>query len=163
MRTRAHAGIAKAAGGEGIGTPREAPVAPEGARAMVLRNTKPRRQPNRRSFPYGAPPCRIYRPCRSVMQSGGRKPTWVLEFEPASRPWIEPLMGWTASDDPFAQIRLTFPTLTAAVAYAEREGLDYRVIEPPVSRLRAASTQAKWGSSNRPRRSGARTHRHRAQ
>jgi len=74
----------------------------------------------------------------------------MLEFEPASRLWIEPLMGWTASDDPFTQIRLTFPTLTAAVAYAEREGLDYRVIEPPVSRLRPASTQAMSGSSPRP-------------
>lgn len=39
-------------------------------------------------------------------------------------------MGWTASDDPFAQIRLTFPTLSAAVDYAEREGIDYVVIEP---------------------------------
>lgn len=113
---------------------------------MVLRNTKPRGQPNRRSFPHGAPPCRIYCPCWSVMQSGGRnQSTWVLEFEPASRPWIEPLMGWTASDDPFAQIRLTFPSLTTAVAYAEREGLDYRVIEPPVSRLRPASTPGNGG------------------
>jgi hypothetical protein len=43
-------------------------------------------------------------------------------------------MGWTASDNPFAQIRLRFPTLTAAVAYAERQGLDYRVIEPPARR-----------------------------
>jgi hypothetical protein len=142
MRNRAHANIGKAAAGEGIGWSREAPVAPEGARAMLLRNTRPRGQPNRRGFPHGAPPCRIYRPCRSVMQSGGcNRPAWVLEFEPASPPWIEPLMGWTASDDPFAQIRLTFPTLTAAV---------YRVIEPPVSRPRAASTQAMWGSSPQP-------------
>jgi len=43
-------------------------------------------------------------------------------------------MGWTASDNPFAQIRLRFPTLAAAVAYAERQGLDYRVIEPPARR-----------------------------
>ena len=43
-------------------------------------------------------------------------------------------MGWTASDDPFAQIRLTFSTRAAAVDYAEREGLDYAVVEPPVRR-----------------------------
>jgi len=43
-------------------------------------------------------------------------------------------MGWTASDNPFAQIRLRFPTLAAAVAYAERQGLDYRVIDPPARR-----------------------------
>lgn len=62
---------------------------------------------------------------------------WVLEFEPSGSRTIEPLMGWTATDDPFAQIRLTFPTLAAAVAYAEREGLDYRVVEPaPRRRVR---------------------------
>jgi len=43
-------------------------------------------------------------------------------------------MGWTASDNPIAQVRLRFPTLAAAVAYAERQGLDYRVIEPPARR-----------------------------
>jgi len=43
-------------------------------------------------------------------------------------------MGWTAADNPFTRIRLRFPTLAAAVAYAERQGLDYRVIEPPARR-----------------------------
>jgi hypothetical protein len=54
----------------------------------------------------------------------------VLEFEPTGARFIEPLMGWTGSDDPFAQVRLEFPSRAAAVAYAERAGLDYRVIEP---------------------------------
>jgi HSP20 family protein len=40
-------------------------------------------------------------------------------------------MGWSATDDPFSQIRLKFPALTAAVDYAERKGLDYEVIDPP--------------------------------
>lgn len=66
---------------------------------------------------------------------GRRTRTWVLEFEPAGARSIEPLMGWTSSDDAFAQIRLTFPTLSAAVDYAEREDLDYVVVEPPVRRL----------------------------
>jgi hypothetical protein len=66
------------------------------------------------------------------MQSGrAQSRTWVLEFEPFGHRTIEPLMGWTATDNPFAQIRLRFPTLAAAVDYAERQGLDYRVIEPP--------------------------------
>jgi NADH dehydrogenase len=69
------------------------------------------------------------------MQSGGRtKRAWVLEFEPKSPRWIEPLMGWTASEDPFAQIRLTFSNLASAVDYAERQGLDYQVIDPPARR-----------------------------
>jgi ETC complex I subunit conserved region len=69
------------------------------------------------------------------MQSGGRtKRAWVLAFEPKSPRWVEPLMGWTASDDPFAQVRLTFPDLASAVDYAERQGLDYQVIDPPARR-----------------------------
>lgn len=39
-------------------------------------------------------------------------------------------MGWTASEDPFATIQLSFPTLSSAVDYAERMGLDCRVHEP---------------------------------
>lgn len=114
------------------GFARSAVRAPEGA---LLANTRPRGNPDRRSFPCGAPPCRIYRPAASVMQSGGRhKRHWVLEFESKSPRWIEPLMGWTASDDPFSQIRLTFPDLASAVDYAERQGLDYQVIDPPARR-----------------------------
>lgn len=67
----------------------------------------------------------IYQPAKSAMTSGraGTK-RWLLEFEPQSPPFIEPLMGWTGSTDPMAQVRLTFPTREAAVAYAERQGWD---------------------------------------
>jgi len=70
----------------------------------------------------------IYRPAKSTMTSG-RAGTrrWVLEFEPQSAPFIEPLMGWIGSTDPMAQVRLAFPTREAAVAYAQRQGLDYEV------------------------------------
>ena len=36
-------------------------------------------------------------------------------------------MGWTAGGDTFAQIELDFPTLDAAIRYAERQGLAYAV------------------------------------
>jgi hypothetical protein len=39
-------------------------------------------------------------------------------------------MGWTADDDPLAQVELRFGSCEAAVAYAERQGLAYRVREP---------------------------------
>jgi hypothetical protein len=98
--------------------------------------TRPVGEVNRNSFPSRTPPCRIYRPSPSVMQAGrANARSWVLEFEPSGHRWIEPLMGWSASDDPFSVVRLTFPTLAAAVDYAEQEGLDYRVIEPPAKRL----------------------------
>ena len=36
-------------------------------------------------------------------------------------------MGWTASDDMLDQVELSFPTLDAAVTYAERQGVRYSV------------------------------------
>ena len=92
--------------------------------AMAQRpNTQPLREPNRASYPLGAPRCRIYRPSPSAMQSARGKQAWLLEFEPRCCRVVEPLMGWTATDDPTAQLRLKFSSLFAAVDYAEREGL----------------------------------------
>jgi NADH dehydrogenase ubiquinone Fe-S protein 4 len=54
----------------------------------------------------------IYQPAPSATQSAlaGRQPEWVLEFEPWDRKEIEPLMGWTATRDPFTSFyRLRFP------------------------------------------------------
>ena len=71
------------------------------------------------------------------MQSGKAKTGyWVLEFEPEKPRRIDPLMGYTSSGDMKSQVRLTFYTREEAVAYAEREGLAYRVDEPkqPVRR-----------------------------
>ncbi|WP_420393296.1 ETC complex I subunit [Acuticoccus sp.] len=62
------------------------------------------------------------------MQSGTRKTrAWRLEFEGLAPPQVEPLMGWTASNDTRRQVRMDFPTREDAVAYAERCGLEYRV------------------------------------
>jgi hypothetical protein len=96
---------------------------------------RPMRKPDPGSYPFGAPPYRIYRPSPSVMQAGrANARSWVLEFEATGLPEIEPLMGWVSTDDPFLQIRLQFPTRAAAVDYAERKGLDYMVLEPPAHR-----------------------------
>jgi hypothetical protein len=74
---------------------------------------------------------RIFRPCRSVMTSGrARTKGWRLVFERRTAPFIEPLMGWTGGDDTLTQVELSFPTLEAAVAYAEQQGLDYVVQAP---------------------------------
>ena len=73
----------------------------------------------------------IYRPSRSVMTSGRANTcNWVLEFEPRSAEFIEPLMGWTGGTDPLRHVRLSFPTVDAAVAYARREGLPFTLYEP---------------------------------
>jgi hypothetical protein len=74
---------------------------------------------------------RIYKPTKSAMQSGrGRAHKWVLEYEPASRREPDPLMGWTSAHDTLNEIGLRFDTLDEAVAYAQKHGLDYTVIEP---------------------------------
>ncbi len=77
---------------------------------------------------------RIYRPAKTVMQSGrGKTQQWVLEFDLATPRRPEPLMGWTSSGDTLNQVRLRFASQEDAVAYAERKGLSYTV-EPPHER-----------------------------
>jgi NADH dehydrogenase len=74
---------------------------------------------------------KIYQPARSAMQSGqANTREWVLEFVPADARWIDPLMGWTGSDDMNSQVRLRFEGREEAVAYAERHGIPYQVFEP---------------------------------
>lgn len=65
------------------------------------------------------------------MQSGpARTKEWVLEYEPTAAREIDPLMGWTSSRDMLSQVRLTFATKEEAVAYAERNGIPYRLDRP---------------------------------
>ena len=73
---------------------------------------------------------RIYLPARNAMQSGQARDKWLLEYEPESARQIEPLMGWTSSVDMKAQIKLRFETKEEAIAYAQRNGIAYRVEEP---------------------------------
>lgn len=106
--------------------PGETPV-PE--KAFARSSLRPRREYIRGTSPGAAPPCIIYRPSRPVMQGGSRAGrTWILEFERQRPCGIEPLMGWTSCDEPYAQVRLSFPDHSSAVGYADRQGLDYRVI-----------------------------------
>lgn len=74
---------------------------------------------------------RIYQPARNAMQSGTAKTkNWVLEFAPASGREIDPLMGWTSSDDTQAQVKLRFDSKDAAVEYAKANGIDAVVQDP---------------------------------
>lgn len=74
---------------------------------------------------------RIYRPARTATQSGRAKTlSWVLEMEPTTKKEADPVCGWIGSDDTEQQLMLRFPSKEAAVAYAKRRKLDYRVFEP---------------------------------
>ncbi len=74
---------------------------------------------------------RIYKPAKTAMQSGTAKTkAWVLEFAPASAREVDPLMGWTSSDDTQAQVKLRFDSKEAALDYAEENGIEAIVQEP---------------------------------
>jgi hypothetical protein len=70
----------------------------------------------------------IYKPAPSPMTSAKAAPkTWRLRFERRTPPFIEPLMGYTGGDDTLTQVELSFPSLHAAIRYAERNGITYQV------------------------------------
>ena len=74
---------------------------------------------------------RIYRPARTAMSSGTAKTReWVLEFVPSSAREVDPLMGWTSSDDTQSQVKLRFDSKEAALSYAKDKGIDAIVTEP---------------------------------
>jgi ETC complex I subunit conserved region len=83
---------------------------------------------------------RIYKPSRTAMQSGAANTKqWLLVYEPEHARIADPLMGWTSSTDMRGQVRLEFDTMEEAVAYAQREGIAYRVEEPHEPKRRTIS------------------------
>ena len=74
---------------------------------------------------------RIFRPAKTAMQSGrGRTRSWVLEYASATPRRPDPLMGWASAGDTLNEVQLRFATQGEAVAFAEKNALDYTVIEP---------------------------------
>jgi ETC complex I subunit conserved region len=83
---------------------------------------------------------RIFKPAKNAMQSGTAKTKeWQLDYEPEQPRAIEPLMGWTSSGDMKQQLSIRFDTREDAVAYCEREGIPYQVIEPKEPARRPAA------------------------
>jgi len=83
---------------------------------------------------------RIFKPAKNAMQSGTAKTRdWQLDYEPEQPRVIEPLMGWTSSSDMQQQVSLRFATREEAIAYCEREGIPYQIIEPKLPVRRRAA------------------------
>jgi hypothetical protein len=62
------------------------------------------------------------------MQSGkARSRQWILEFNPKDASFIDPIMGWYGSKDTLHQMRLTFCSLEAAMAYANERNLKVEI------------------------------------
>ena len=74
---------------------------------------------------------RIYQPARNTMQSGtARTRHWVLEFPQSAPSRLDPLMGWTSSGDTQTQVKISFESKEAAIAYADEHGIEYTVHHP---------------------------------
>ena len=83
---------------------------------------------------------RIFQREKNAMQSGkARAGEWVLEFESHARKRPDPLMGWSGGADTQAQVLLTFDSLEAAKAYADRNGVACHVIPSTTRKLRIQS------------------------
>ena len=74
---------------------------------------------------------RIYQPAKTAMSSGTAKTrVWVLEFAQGSAREVDPLMGWTSSDDMQSQVTLQFESKQAALDYAKDHNIMADVTEP---------------------------------
>ena len=74
---------------------------------------------------------------RKTTQSGNANAgRWQLEFERQQALRPDPLTGWNGSGDTNPQVRLTFGTKEAAVAYCKRHDLDYHLVPAPPVRLK---------------------------
>ena len=83
---------------------------------------------------------RIFKRSKTATQSGqGNTRHWVLEHEPTASRSVDRLMGWTSSHDTNQQISLVFSSREQAVEFAERNGLDYRVVLPQERRRKRKS------------------------
>ena len=83
---------------------------------------------------------RLFQRSKNAMQSGkARAKEWVLEFESHRRKRPDPLTGWSGGADTQTQVRLTFGTLEAAKAYAEREGIEFHLVPPAETKLKLQS------------------------
>ena len=100
---------------------------------------------------------RIFRPARNAMTSGMAKTRkWVLSYAPDSAREVDPLMGWTSSDDTQSQVRLSFVSKEAALEYAEAHGIEAEVHEP---KTRKANVRpGGYGDNFATNRRGAWTH-----
>jgi NADH dehydrogenase ubiquinone Fe-S protein 4 len=85
---------------------------------------------------------RIFLPPKTAMQSGlAGTQRWTLQYKPEKQKFHDTLMGWTGSNDMRQQIKLTFDSKEAAIAYAQAEGIPYD-LELPSTRMKKPKSYA---------------------
>ncbi|XP_010938997.1 NADH dehydrogenase [ubiquinone] iron-sulfur protein 4, mitochondrial [Elaeis guineensis] len=91
----------------------------------------------------------IYSPARTASQQGsGKVGKWKINFM-STQKWENPLMGWTSTGDPYANVgdaALSFDSEEAAKAFAEKHGWDYvvRKRHTPLLKLKSYADNFKW-------------------
>ncbi|KAI4324827.1 hypothetical protein MLD38_030279 [Melastoma candidum] len=91
----------------------------------------------------------IYSPARTASQQGsGKVGRWKINFL-STHKWENPLMGWTSTGDPYANVgdsALSFDSEEAAKEFAERHGWEYAVKKPhsPLLKVKAYADNFKW-------------------
>jgi hypothetical protein len=80
---------------------------------------------------------RIFQRPKNAMQSGrALTDQWILQFASSEPQRPDPLMGWAGSGDTAPQVQLKFPNKEAALAYAQKNGIEVVVHETPPRRLK---------------------------
>ena len=73
------------------------------------------------------------------MQSGNKNSNkWIIEFI-TDRPGINPLMGWESSTDTYGEVKLEFENKNLAIDYANKNKINYEIIEPKVRKINKKS------------------------
>ncbi|CAF1706738.1 hypothetical protein HID58_054745 [Brassica napus] len=91
----------------------------------------------------------IYSPARTATQQGsGKLGKWKINFVSTLK-WENPLMGWTSTGDPYANVgdsALGFDSELAAKSFADRHGWDFVVKAPktPLLKAKSYSDNFKW-------------------
>jgi hypothetical protein len=79
---------------------------------------------------------RIFKPTRTAMQSGkARTHKWVIEYEHEKAKEIEPIMGWTSTNETSNEVKIHFTTKEAAIKFAKDNNIDYEIIEPEIKKI----------------------------
>jgi hypothetical protein len=80
---------------------------------------------------------RIFENERKTTQSGkANAGKWILEFERQQALRPDPLTGWNGSSDTNPQVRMAFASKEAAIAYCEKQGMDYHLVPATPIRMK---------------------------
>ena len=80
---------------------------------------------------------KIYKPSKSLMQSGQRNTNkWLAEYISDSQQVKDTLMGWNSSLDTKSQIKVFFDTKEQAIEWAEKNNYQYFVEDPKKRKIK---------------------------